>query len=44
MAVEKGAAGPMQVLKFIAIFLGLIYCWSLKAVIYLLITITRWKV
>lgn len=44
MVAEKGAAGPMQVLKLIAIFLGLIYSWSLKAVIYHLITITRWKV
>jgi len=41
MAAEKSVAGPMQVLKFIAVFLHLIYCWSLKAVIYHLITITR---
>lgn len=41
MAAEKGATGLLQVLKFIAVFPGLIYCWSLKAVIYHLTAITR---
>lgn len=38
---SEGVAGPMKVLKFIPVFLGLIYCWSLTAVTLHLITITR---
>lgn len=40
MAAEKGTTGSIQLVKVIAIFLGLICCWSFKAVKYHLITIT----